>query len=174
VDAIYAVFSDPPQAYMVKQSGFTGGMVLDQYPELEFGKDIDFFVLPEMGGEKVPMQVGGDVMAVFDNTPEIRAVVAYLTSEMGANAWARSLFDLSPNMKVDPASYLDPISNAKARALAESPGVSFDYGDLLLGGLNMDEFAAITEYVNGGDLDRILARMQERAEEVEERLSVGD
>ncbi|MFN2146367.1 MAG: ABC transporter substrate-binding protein, partial [Anaerolineales bacterium] len=166
VDAIYAVFSDPPQAYMVKQSGFAGNSVAAQYPELQFPDDYDFFVLPGIGGEKVPMQVGGDAMAVFNNSPEVQAVVAYLTSEQGANAWAASGFDLSPNMKVDPSYYTDPVSAAKAEALADSPGVNFDYGDLLTGGMNMDEFVAITEYVNGGDLDQILARMQDRAAEV--------
>lgn len=166
LEAIYATFADPPQAYMVKQSGFAGGIVQGQYPDLVFGQDYDFFVLPGIGGAKVPMQVGADAMAVFRDTPEVRAVVAYLTGEDGANAWAASGFDLSPNMKVDPAFYTDPISQAKAEALAQAAGVSFDYGDLLTGGLNMDEFAAITEYVNGGNLDTILARMQARAEEI--------
>jgi alpha-glucoside transport system substrate-binding protein len=174
LDAIYAVFADPPQAYMVKQSGFAGGIVETQYPELQFGTDFDFFVLPGPGGKSVPMQVGADAMAVFNDTPEVRATVAYLTSEMGANAWAESGFDLSPNMKVDPASYADPISAAKAEALAAAQGVSFDYGDLLPGGLNMDEFVAVTEYVNGGNLDDILARMQDRSVEVIQGISAID
>jgi alpha-glucoside transport system substrate-binding protein len=162
LEAIHAVFSDPPQAYMVKQSGFGGGVVMGQYPELEFGTDFDFFVIP---GD-APMQVGGDALAVFNNSAEVQAIVAYLTSEMGANAWAASGFDLSPNMKVDPAVYADPISQAKAAALAAAPGANFDIGDLLMGGMNMDEFVGLTEYVSGGDLDNILARMQDRAEEV--------
>jgi len=166
VNAIYPVFADPPQAYMVKQSGFAGGIAKSQYPQLEFGTDFDFFVLPGIGGEKVEMQVGGDLMAVFNDTPEVQAVVAYLTSEQGANAWAASGFDLSPNLRMDPAYYTDPISAAKAQALLDAPGVAFDYGDLLPGGMNVDEFAGITEYVNGGDLDTILARMQSRAKEV--------
>lgn len=174
LDAIYAAFSDPPQAYMVKQSGFAGGIVSNQYSELEFPNDYDFFVLPGKGGEPVPMQVGGDLMAVFNNSPEVQAVVGYLTSEQGANAWAASGFDLSPNMKVDPAFYTDPVSAAKAEALAEAPGVVFDYGDLLPGGLNMDEFTGITEYVNGGDLDLVLERLQDRAEEVIEGLAAID
>jgi alpha-glucoside transport system substrate-binding protein len=174
IEAIHAVFSDPPQAYMVKQSGFGGGVVKAQYPELEYPTDFDFFVLPGKGGETVPMQVGGDVMAVFNDTSEVKAVVAYLTSEHGANAWAASGFDLSPNMMVSSASYTDPISAAKAEALAKAAGVIFDYGDLLPGGLNMDEFAGLTEYVTGGDLDLILDRMQDRANEVIEGIGSID
>jgi len=166
LEAIYAVFSDPPQAYMVKQSGFAGGAVGTQYPELEYGTDFDFFVLPSADGSPAPMQVGGDAMAVFNDTPAVHAVVAYLTSEQGGRAWAASGFDLSPNSKVTGDAYIDPISAAKADALVAAPVVSFDIGDLLPGGMALDEFAALTEYVNGGDLDAILERMADRAEEV--------
>jgi alpha-glucoside transport system substrate-binding protein len=166
LDAIYAVFSDPPQAYMVKQSGFAGGAVQSQFPELEFGTDFDFFVIPSQDGSPPPVQVGGDAMAVFNDTPAVHAVVAYLTSELGGESWAASGFDLSPNSKVAGEDYTDPISAAKAEALAAAPAVSFDVGDLLPGGMALDEFAAITEYVNGGDLDAILDRLEDRAEEV--------
>jgi alpha-glucoside transport system substrate-binding protein len=168
LDAIIAVFSDPPQAYMVKQSGFAGGYATSQYPELIFGTDIDFFVIPEKDGSAPVMQVGGDALAVFNNTPGVKAFVAYLTSGRGARAWAASGFDLAPNLKVSGLSYTDEISAAKANALASASAVSFDVGDLLLGGLNLDEFAAITEYVNGGDLDTILQRLEDRAIEVYE------
>jgi len=165
-DAIYAVFSDPPQAYMVKQSGFTGGTIAAQYPSLIFPDDYDFFVLPGMGGDPVPMQIGADAMAAFNNTPEVKAIVGYLTSAEGANAWAASGFDLSPNSKVDPASYTDPISAKKAQALLDAPGVSFDYGDLLPGGMGNDEFTAITNYINGGNLDTILGDMESEAQQL--------
>jgi alpha-glucoside transport system substrate-binding protein len=166
IEAIHAVFSDPPQAYMVKQSGFAGNVVSDQYPELEYGTDYDFFFLPTIDGSAPPVQVGGDAMAVFNDTPAVRAVVAYLTSGRGGRAWAASGFDLSPNNKVTGLSYTDPVAAAKANVLLRASAVSFDVGDLLPGGMVMDEFEAITEYVNGGDLDAILDRLEARAVEV--------
>jgi len=105
-------------------------------------------------------------MAVFNDSPGVQAVVAYLTSKQGGQAWAASGFDLSPNGKVTGADYTDPISAAKADALAAAPAVSFDVGDLLPGGMVMDEFEGITEYVNGGDLDAILDRLEDRATEI--------
>ena len=168
IDAINAVFADPPQAYMVKQSGFAGGVAMGQYPELEFGTDVDFFVIPSMDGSPGVMQVGGDALAVFNDTPAVRAFVSYLTSGRGARMWAASGFDLSPNMKVTGLSYVDDIAAAKANALAASSAVSFDIGDLLLGGINMDEFTGITEYVTGGDLAEILQRLEDRMVEVYE------
>ena len=166
IDAINAVFADPPQAYMVKQSGFAGGVAMGQYPELVYGEDIDFFVIPEKDGSAPVIQVGGDAMAVFNDTPAVRAFVAYLTSAQGGKAWAASGFDLSPNSKVTGADYADPIAGKKGDALVNAAAVSFDVGDLLLGGLNMTEFEAITEYVSGGDLDAVLQRMEDRAVEI--------
>jgi len=96
----------------------------------------------------------------------VKAIVSYLTSAEGGKAWAASGFDLSPNNKVTGADHTDPISAKKADALAAAPAVSFDTGDLLPGGMGMDEFQAITEYVNGGDLDAILDRLEAKAEEV--------
>jgi alpha-glucoside transport system substrate-binding protein len=34
LEAIYKPFSDPPEAMMVKQSGFAGGEVAKQFPDL--------------------------------------------------------------------------------------------------------------------------------------------
>jgi hypothetical protein len=93
-------------------------------------------------------------MAVFNDTPAVRAVVDYLTSAEGGKAWAASGFDLS-----------DALSAQKADALANAPAVSFDVGDLMPGGLNMLEFESITAYVNGGDLAGILDEMEARAAE---------
>jgi alpha-glucoside transport system substrate-binding protein len=151
---------------MVKQSGFGGGAAMSQYPELEYGTDIAFFDVPTKDGSPGVMQVGGDAMAVFNDTPAVRAFVNYLTSGKGARMWAASGFDLSPNSKVTGLSYTDDIASDKANALAKASAVCFDIGDVLLGGINMDEFAALTEYVNGGDLATILQRLEDRMVEV--------
>jgi alpha-glucoside transport system substrate-binding protein len=165
IEAITLTFADPPQAYMVRQSGFAGGVVAGEYPELEFGTDYDFFILPSVDGSAPPVQVGGDAMAVFNDTPAVRAVVDYLTSAEGGKAWAASGFDLSPNSAVTGSDYTDALSAQKADALANAPAVSFDVGDLMPGGLNMLEFESITAYVNGGDLAGILDEMEARAAE---------
>jgi alpha-glucoside transport system substrate-binding protein len=165
IEAITLTFADPPQAYMVRQSGFAGGVIAGEYPELEFGTDYDFFILPSVDGSAPPVQVGGDAMAVFNDTPAVRAVVDYLTSAEGGKAWAASGFDLSPNSAVTGSDYTDALSAQKADALANAPAVSFDVGDLMPGGLNMLEFESITAYVNGGDLAGILDEMEARAAE---------
>jgi hypothetical protein len=95
------------------------------------------------------MQVAADFLVAFNDTPAVHALVGYLSSAEGANAWAAAGFDLSPNAAVDTMSYSDPISADKAAALGDAPDVSYDVGDLLPGGTGQAEFDAITAAVSG-------------------------
>ncbi|RLC94007.1 MAG: hypothetical protein DRI77_11340, partial [Chloroflexi bacterium] len=153
LDAIYKVFSDPPEAMMVKQSGFAGGAVAEQYPDLEYGTDYDFFGVPGAQG----LQGGTDLMMVFNDTPAAKAVVAYLTSANGAQEWAKVGFDLSPNSQAAGA-YTDPALAKKAAILASATGFTPDIGDSIPGGFGKAEWKAIVDYVNdAADLDAALA-----------------
>jgi alpha-glucoside transport system substrate-binding protein len=151
-DAILKVFSDPPEAMMVKQSGFAGGTVTETYPDLEYGTDYDFFGVPGAQG----LQGGSDWMMSFSDSNAVKALVAYLSSEMGGQKWAEVGFDLTPNAAGSTA-YTDTALQKKADILSNASGFTPDIGDSIPGGFGSAEFAGITEYVNGGDLDSILA-----------------
>ncbi len=150
-DAILRVFSTPPEAMMVKQSGFAGGTILETYPDLVFGEGYAFFGVPEAQG----LQGGSDWMMAFSDTNAVKALVAYLSSTVGGETWAQVGFDLTPNMAGSGA-YTDPALMQKAEILANASGFTPDIGDSIPGGFGSAEFAGITEYVNGGDLDSIL------------------
>jgi len=152
LDAIYKVFSDPAEAMMVKQSGFAGGEVAKQYPDLVYGTDYDFFAVPGAQG----LQGGADWMMAFTDTPAVKALVAYLSSLEGGANWAKASFDLSPN-KGAAGNYVDPALIKKGAALANTQGFTPDIGDTIPGGFGSAEFKAISDYVNGGDLDTLLA-----------------
>jgi len=153
LDAIYKVFSDPPEAMMVKQSGFAGGAVKEQYPSLEYGIDYDFFGVPGAQG----LQGGTDLMMLFNANPAAKAVVAYLSSEAGAKKWAEVGFDLSPN-KHAVGAYTDTALAKKANILATAEGFTPDIGDTIPGGFGSAEWKAIVDYVNdAADLDAALA-----------------
>jgi len=153
LDAIYKPFADPPEAMMVKQSGFAGGAVAEQYPDLEYGTDYDFFGVPGAQG----LQGGTDLMMVFNDSPAAKAVVAYLTSAAGAQKWAEVGFDLSPNSQAAGA-YTDAALAKKAAILASATGFTPDIGDSIPGGFGKAEWKAIVDYVNDAtDLDAALA-----------------
>ena len=124
-----------------------------QYPDLEYGTDYDFFGVPGAQG----LQGGTDYMMVFNDTPAVKAFVAYLTSEAGAKAWAEVGFDLSPNMHAV-GMYTDPALAKKADILASATGFTPDIGDSIPGGFGSAEWKAIVDYVNdAATLDAALA-----------------
>jgi alpha-glucoside transport system substrate-binding protein len=153
-DAIYKVFSDPAEAMMVKQSGFAGGQILAQYPDLVYGTDYDFFPVPGAKG----LQGGADWMMAFNDTPAVQALVAYLSSPLGGENWAKAGFDLTPN-KNGTEAYTDAALLKKGEMLANTTGFTPDLGDTIPGGFSSAEWEAIVNYVNGQDLDTNLANV---------------
>jgi alpha-glucoside transport system substrate-binding protein len=151
--AIHKPFSDPPEAMMVKQSGFAGGEVQSQYPDLEFGVDYDFFVVPGAQG----LQGGSDWMMAFSDSPAVKALVAYLSSPLGGANWAQASFDLSPN-KGAAGNYTDASLIKKAEAFYATQGLTPDIGDTIPGGFGSAEWKAIVDFLNGSDLATALAQ----------------
>lgn len=152
LDAIYKAFSDPAEAMMVKQSGFAGGEVVAQFPDLEYGVDFDFFAFPGAQG----MQGGADFMMAFGDSPAAQALVGYLTSEEGGKAWAEAGFDLSPNSGAA-GNYTDVQLAKKGDALAGATGFTPDLGDALGSPFNTAEWKAIIEVLQGGDVQSALS-----------------
>lgn len=151
--AIYKPFSDPPEAMMVKQSGFAGGEIQKQFPDLVFGVDYDFFVVPGAKG----LQGGSDWMMAFSDKPAVRALVAYLSSPLGGANWAKASFDLSPN-KGAAGNYSDASLIKKAEAFYNTQGFTPDIGDTIPGGFGSAEWKAIVDFLNGADLATVLAQ----------------
>lgn len=152
LEAIYKPFADPPEAMMVKQSGFAGGEIAKQFPNLKQGTDYDFFVVPGIKG----LQGSVEPMMAFNDTPAVRALVKYLSSPTGGANWAAATFGLSPN-KGAAGNYSDPALQKLGDAIASTSGFTTDIGDTIPAGFGSAEFKGISEFVNGGDLDSILA-----------------
>lgn len=153
--AILKVFSDPPEAMMVKQSGFASGTILGTYPDLKYGTDFDFFQVPGAQG----VQGGFDWMMAFSDSNAVKALVAYLSSDLGGQNWAASGFGVTPN-KAGLNSYTDPAFAKFGQILANAKGFTPDIGDTIPGGFGSAEFTAITNVVNGQDLDTNLANVE--------------
>ncbi len=126
--AVYAPFEDPPQAMMVKQSGFAGGEIAKQFPELKYGTDYDFFPVPGAQG----LQGGFDWMMAFKDSPAVRAVVTYFSSAVGGANWAKAGFGVSPNAGAL-GNYSLPDLVKYSEALAATKGFTPDIGDSITG-----------------------------------------
>jgi len=102
------------------------------------------------------LQGAVEPMMAFNDTPAVRALVAYLSSTEGGANWAKAGFDLSPNTGAA-GNYVDPALVKKGAALANTQGFTPDIGDTITGGFGSAEWKAIVDYVNGGDLAAALA-----------------
>jgi alpha-glucoside transport system substrate-binding protein len=151
-DAILKVFSDPPEAMMVKQSGFAAGTITTQYPDFKQGTDFDFFVVPGAKG----LQGGSDWMMSFSDKPAVKALVAYLSSVEGAKNWAAAGFGLSPN-KAAAGNFTDPALQKLGEAFYATSGLTPDIGDSIPGGFDTAEWKAVVDVVNGADIATELA-----------------
>ncbi len=76
-DAPAPMFEDPPRCWMHKQGNFITGF----FPEgAEAGVDYGFFYLPPIDpAYGKPFLVAGDIMAMFNDRPEVRALMEYFT-----------------------------------------------------------------------------------------------
>jgi alpha-glucoside transport system substrate-binding protein len=165
-ESLYPLFLDPPEAYMCRMAGFAGGVIAEQYPNLDEVDDYDFFVLPSKSDDPgAPMQGGADVFVMFNDSAAAKGLMAYMFSQAAGEALAESGWGLSPNGKVDVSAYPSALSGKMATAMNEAPSFSFDADDRMPGGINTDYFAGITEYIGGGDLDAILQRLEGLATE---------
>jgi alpha-glucoside transport system substrate-binding protein len=166
-ESLYPLYLDPPAAYLCRMAGFAGGVVAEQYPDLEEITDYDFFVLPEANAEMgAPMQGGADIFVMFNDSPGAKGLMAYMFSAEAGEALAASGWGLSPNSAVAASAYPSALSGKMATALTEAPSFSFDADDRMPGGINVDYFAAVTEYLGGGDLTGILERLERKAFDV--------
>jgi alpha-glucoside transport system substrate-binding protein len=143
-DAILKVFSNPPEAMMVKQSGFAGGNIVSAYPDLKYGTDFDFFQFPGVKG----LQGGADFMYAFSDNAAAKALIGYLTSARGAVTMAATNWGLSPN-KYAVGNYTDAQLTKLGDMLAKTAGFTFDMGDALGAPFNTAEWLAIVNVVQG-------------------------
>jgi alpha-glucoside transport system substrate-binding protein len=164
-DAIFKIVTDPPEAMMVKQSGFAGNEIKTDFPELEYGTDYDFFAIPDLQG----VQGGSDWMMAFSDEPAVKAIFAYLSSDLGGQNWANEAFGLTANAAGLPL-YDETTDLGKlAQILAGATGFTPDIGDSIPGGFGNAEWTAIIEYLNGGDLQAAL----DKAAAVQEEATAG-
>jgi alpha-glucoside transport system substrate-binding protein len=166
-ESLYPLYLDPPAAYMCRMAGFAGGVISEQYPDLTEADDYDFFLLPAKSDDPgAPMQGGADVFVMFNDSAPAKALMAYMFSPLAGEGLAGSGWGLSPNSKVTASAYPTALSGKMATAMNEAPSFSFDADDRMPGGINMDYFSGVTEYIGGGDLDAILERLEDKAAEV--------
>jgi alpha-glucoside transport system substrate-binding protein len=158
-DAPAGMFTDPPNCYMHKQGNF----ITSFFPEgTVAGEDYDFFYLPGIDPEYGnPFLVAGDIYAMFNDRPEVRAVMDFFTRGESIRIWLQSGGAISPHNDA-PVEWYGSAVEAKIKELISSAtSLRFDGSDLMPGAVGAGSFwTGMTNWISGTvDLETALAEI---------------
>ncbi len=152
-DSPAPMFEDPPKCWMHKQGNFiTGFFPEDAVADVDYG----FFYFPpvdEAYGK--PFLVAGDVMVMFNDRPEVRALMEYFTVPESASGFLEGGGALAAHQTATPDMYGVDLEKGIAELVSEATSFRFDGSDLMPGEVGAGSFwEFISSYVAGSiDLD---------------------
>ncbi len=164
-DSPAALFTDPPGAYLHRQASFIQSFMLDANPDLVALEDYNAFVFPPISpvvGN--PLLGSGDLVGVFNDTPEAKALANYLASAEAQGIFCGELGKIAVNKKVDPSIYPDPITAWAASTIAEAETFRFDASDLMPAAVGAGTFwSGVLDYISGIPLMTVLEAIEASA-----------
>ncbi|MFF9016680.1 ABC transporter substrate-binding protein [Streptomyces sp. NPDC014870] len=130
--SVEKVFGPQPEAGMVYEGDFVGGVAKDEFGKKP-GVDAKFFPFPAVGAGTAPVVSGGDAAVVLKDAKNADAgmkLLEFLATPEAAEVWAGAGGFLSPNKNVKPEAYSDDTTRATAASLvAAGDSVRFDMSD---------------------------------------------
>jgi len=157
-DAPAPMFEEPPQCWLHRQGNF----ITSFFPEgTEAGVDYDFFYLPPIDPEfGRPVLGAGDVYAMYNDRPEVRAVMQYFSTGESLKGWVEAGGAISVHNDSSLDWYADPVTRGVAEIILEATAFRFDASDLMPGSVGAGTFwKYMTDYVSGS-IDRTEALQQ--------------
>ncbi|RMD53341.1 MAG: hypothetical protein D6835_01230 [Candidatus Thermofonsia bacterium] len=102
-----------------------------------------------------PFLVAGDIMAMFNDRPEVRALMEYFTVPESASGWLEAGGALAAHQTATPDMYGVELERGIAELVAQATSFRFDGSDLMPGEVGAGSFwEQISAYVAGSiDLD---------------------
>ncbi|MCB8921031.1 MAG: carbohydrate ABC transporter substrate-binding protein [Ardenticatenaceae bacterium] len=137
-DSPAPMFEDPPQCWMHKQGNFITGF----FPEdAVAGVDYGFFYFPPVDDAYgKPFLVAGDSMYMFNDRPEVRALMEYFTVPESALGWLEGGGALAAHQTATPDMYGVDLERGIAELVAEATSFRFDGSDLMPGEVGAGSF----------------------------------
>ncbi len=155
-DAPGGMFNDPPNCWLHRQANF----ITSFFPEgVEYGVDYDFFYLPPVDDAYgKPFLVAGDLVAMFNDRPEVRALMEYFTTPQSASGWLEGGGAISAHQTATQDMYGSDLDYNISQLVAGATSFRFDGSDLMPGEVGAGSFwEHISSYVAGSeDLDTAL------------------
>ena len=134
--------------------------IYDEEPRVNpYGVDYDFFYFPPVDDAYgKPFLVAGDIMSMFNDRPEVRALMEYFTTPNSASGWLTNGGALAAHQTATPDMYGVDLERGIAALVGEATSFRFDGSDLMPGEVGAGSFwTGMTDYVSGlSDLDTAL------------------
>ncbi len=147
------------EAMMAKQGSYMPGWLLEDFPELTVGPngDLNYFYFPPIDATYgSPVLTGGDVYSMYNDRPEVREVLKFLTTAQSIEPSIKAGTFIAPHTDVN-MDWYDEANRGIAEILANADTVRFDGSDLMPGEVGTGTFwSGMVDYINGEDLDPIL------------------
>jgi alpha-glucoside transport system substrate-binding protein len=158
-DSPAPMFEEPPKCWMHRQGNFITGF----FPEGSVaGEDYDFFYLPPVDDQfGKPFLVAGDIMTMFNDRPEVRALMEYFTTPQSASGWLENGGALAAHLTATPDLYGVELERGIAELVIQATSFRFDASDLMPAEVGSGSFwTGMVDYVSGAaDLDTVLAEI---------------
>ncbi len=155
-DSPTPMFEDPPQCWFHRQGNF----ITSFFPAgVENDVDYSFFYFPPVDEQYgKPFLVAGDIMAMFNDRDEVRAVMEYFTTPASAGGFLEQGGALAAHQTATPDMYGAELERGIAELVQEATAFRFDASDLMPGEVGAGSFwKGMTDYVSGAaDLDTVL------------------
>lgn len=154
-DSIQGLFGDNPNCYLHRQATFITSFLPQ---EINTAEDVDIFPLPPINSDQSSsILVAGDVFAMFNNTPESRKLMEYITSEVPHKIAVDLGGHISPRNNITVDLYSDQLMQKQAKILADAEVIRFDGSDMMPGAVGTGTFwSGMVEYVGGTDVEKVL------------------
>ncbi len=155
-DSPAPMFEEPPKCWMHRQGNFITGF----FPETaKAGVDYDFFYFPPVDPQYgKPFLVAGDIMTMFNDRPEVRALMEYFTTPQSASGWLQNGGALAAHLTATPDLYGVDLERGIAELVSQATSFRFDASDLMPAQVGSGSFwTGMVDYVSGAaDLDTVL------------------
>jgi ABC-type glycerol-3-phosphate transport system substrate-binding protein len=126
--SVSQVYASPPKAAIVFEGDFVAGVILSS-TKAKPGTGFNASTFPSIKTAADGVEVAGDTLVTFRDTPAIRAFVTFLTTPQAAEAWAKLGGFATGNSKVSGSVYPDAITRATAVPVSKAKTVVFDMSD---------------------------------------------
>jgi maltose-binding protein MalE len=129
-DSVTNAFGSPPKAAIVFEGDFVAGVILSS-TKSKAGTGFNAAPFPAItpGANAGAVEIGGDLLVTFKDTPAIQAFVKFLATADAAKAWVKLGGFGTGNKNVPASAYPDAITRAADAPLGTAKAVVFDMSD---------------------------------------------